>query len=126
MKRRVVGFTLIEVIVVAMIIGVLAVLAIPQYFVTIEKFRSSEGASILTSLLAAEKRYFIESETYTGNLNALDVTIPAATLQYFNAPTVSGGDPIASISRNNGSYALSISLSGEISCAGAMCANLGY
>ncbi|MFH0839147.1 MAG: prepilin-type N-terminal cleavage/methylation domain-containing protein, partial [Candidatus Omnitrophota bacterium] len=48
------GFTLLEVLMVVIIIGVLATLAIPQYTKTVEKARAAEAYSNLGTIRKAE------------------------------------------------------------------------
>ena len=52
------GFTLIEMLVVVLIIGVLAAIAVPQYEASIEKSRVAEALVMMKSISDAEQRYF--------------------------------------------------------------------
>jgi prepilin-type N-terminal cleavage/methylation domain-containing protein len=65
------GFTLLEVLMVVIIIGILAAIALPQYVNTIEKARSAEAMGILGTLRASMDRYWYE--------HFADTTYPAAT-----------------------------------------------
>ena len=130
------AFSLSEMVVVIMIIGVLASIALPRYQVTVERVRSSEGVNILTALLGAQKRYATENGgLYTGTLSNLDVTPPPSTpANNFDDPTVSAISPLASIHRKNGpsgidDYTLQISDTGVITCfggGGGICTKMGY
>jgi prepilin-type N-terminal cleavage/methylation domain-containing protein len=64
MKNNRSGFTLIELLVVVLIIGILAAIAIPQYFAVVEKGRSVEGLSCIDVLRGAEERYYASQSTY--------------------------------------------------------------
>ena len=58
------GFTLIEIIIVVMIIGILAAIAIPMMQSNTNKAKISEAIASLGSIRSAERLYFIESNRY--------------------------------------------------------------
>ena len=72
------GFTLLEVLMVVIIIGVLATLAIPQYTKTVEKARASEAFSNAGTLRKAEWIFYNEQnpQTFTTAVGSLDIENP--------------------------------------------------
>lgn len=70
------GFTLIELIVVIIILGVLAGIGITQYTKVVEKSHFAEASTILGSLRSLEIAYNLEYGTYAA-VATLDPTIPA-------------------------------------------------
>jgi len=71
MKR---GFTLIELIVVIIIVGILAALGISQYTKTVEKARGAEAKMILGQMRTLAYQYRLENGTING-LIAADVNV---------------------------------------------------
>ena len=67
------GFTLIELLVVVLIIGILAAIALPQYFKAVEKSKASEALSVLGSIAGAQQRYFLVNDTYAENFTGIDL-----------------------------------------------------
>jgi len=81
------GFTLLEVLIVVIIIGILASIAMPQYLTTLEKARSAEALSSLGSLRSSIDRYWYDqvalTSTYTAaTMTKLDITVDATKWTY--------------------------------------------
>ena len=81
-EQRRSGFTLIELLVVVLIIGILAAVAVPQYFRVVEKGRVAEATAYAGDIRGAQERVALRAGTYSNDANVLDVSIPA--LKYFN------------------------------------------
>lgn len=60
--RNLKGFTLIEMIVVVAIIGVLASIALPTYYTTVERARGAEARGVLLHCYGAYQRMVIEKQ----------------------------------------------------------------
>jgi type IV pilus assembly protein PilE len=60
------GFTLIEVMIVLIVIGILAALAYPSYSAQIVKSRRSDAKQALVELAQKLERYYTETGTYVG------------------------------------------------------------
>jgi type IV pilus assembly protein PilA len=68
--RKTAGFTLIELLVVVLIIGILAAIAVPQYFKVVEKGKASEAFSYLGGIKAAQERYLAKQGQYVISVSA--------------------------------------------------------
>jgi len=58
------GFTLIELIVVVIIVGILATFAVPQYLKATERAKGAKAKNALSLISQAEKLYRAENDTY--------------------------------------------------------------
>lgn len=73
------GFTLIELLVVVLILGILAAMAMPQYFKAVERSRMSEAVSLLGSIASAQQRKYLQIGKYAAAFTGLDVAPAGAT-----------------------------------------------
>jgi type IV pilus assembly protein PilA len=71
------GFTLVELAVVIVIIGVLAAFGVPKFLTSVERSKASEAFSYLSAIRDAEERYLAQQGVYATDPTTLDVSIPA-------------------------------------------------
>ena len=73
------GFTLIELLVVVLIIGILAAMALPQYFKAVERTRMVEAVTLMDSVAKAQRRKLMQTNRYAATFEGLDVSPKGAT-----------------------------------------------
>lgn len=83
------GFTLVELAVVVVIIGVLAAFAVPRFMASVERSKAAEAFNYLSSVQAAQERYHARQGTYASDLKDLDIKMTAP--KYFTVGAISAG-----------------------------------
>jgi type IV pilus assembly protein PilA len=83
------GFTLIELAVVVIIIGVLAAFAVPRFRNAVERSKAGESFNYLATTRAAQERYHARMGTYSDDMSKLDIKLSTPT--YFSIGTIEAG-----------------------------------
>ena len=81
------AFTLLELLVVVLIIGILAAIALPQYKLAVEKSRMTEAVTILKSISLAQDRFYMIHNRYANayEIEKLDIEIPGKIFEHHGA-----------------------------------------
>jgi len=67
------GFTLIELMVVVLILGILTIVGVPMFIRSVEESRSSEATTNLGAYAYAQERHHVQFGSYTNDPSQLDM-----------------------------------------------------
>lgn len=105
------GFTLVELLITIIIVGVLVSLATPIYRQNIRRATATEGHALVGSIRTAERVYFAEHNEYTPNWADINGNVDISNNKYFTTePTLT-----ASGSGNGATFTATIIGSGDAS-----------
>lgn len=127
-KSNIKAFTLIEMLIVVLIIGILTAVALPIYRKSVEKSKAATVLDVLGSVATAEQSFFMASGRYTMDYEELEKSFPdkdgnyaedkEMALKHFKV-TLNGterGKGLVKAERNDGSYTLGKYYEGAAVC----------
>ncbi len=85
-NNRLQGFTMTELMIVILIVGILAGVAYPGYQNSVSKSRRADTQGALVGFAGAMERYFSQNNTYVGAANGGAPNPPIATVYPSQAP----------------------------------------
>jgi type IV pilus assembly protein PilE len=86
-RRAESGFTLIELMIVVVVLGLLAAVAMPSFLESVRKSRRADAFTALSAVQQAQERWRSNNAAYTAELTAA----PTATPPGLGLPATSGG-----------------------------------
>ena len=92
--RHAKGFTLIELMIVVAIVGIISMIAIPQYQQYVIRSNRAAAQAFMMDVANREKQYLLDARSYAGTLAALTMTAPPDVARNYTI-TISapGGTP---------------------------------
>ena len=108
------GFSLIELLVVIMILGILMAIAIPRFLGAKNQGNDSQPQAALRAGLSAERTYYVDYQTYTTSATALRGIEP--NVVWTTTDAKQGGVMVAMNGTGNGVVLVSTSASGNQFC----------
>lgn len=106
-RRAGCGFTLMELMIAVVIVGVLAAIALPSYFAYVQRGNRAQAKQFMGDLANREEQYLLDQRSYTATVGA-------------------GGLATTSPSETAGYYTFGIAVSPNNDCLGAALPPLGY
>jgi type IV pilus assembly protein PilE len=74
MRKRMHGFTLMELMIVVVVIGILASIAVPSYRQYVLRTNRTDATTMLLRIQAAQEKFFLQNNQYASDAAALGVT----------------------------------------------------
>jgi type IV pilus assembly protein PilE len=89
------GFTLIEVMIVVVIVGILAAIGVASYQGATIKSNRAAAQAYLLSVSQAQQQYLLDSRSYTATLADLNVPTPTSVSQFYTITIATTAGPPA-------------------------------
>lgn len=107
------GFTLVELSIIIIVIGVLVAFTVPRFLDSVERSKAGEAFNYLTAVRAAQERFQVRRGTFAGDIADLD-------LQVLPPKNFTVGNPVAGEGESlEDSWSLTLTRSGAAGGYGA-------
>ncbi len=109
------GFTLVELVIVIVIVGILSVVAVPVYRGYTKKAMATEGKALLGAINTSQKVYFAEWAMFVNSGQSAVLDVNASTNKYFTTFTLTGNATgfTAGTAGSSGAAGITLSLTGS-------------
>ena len=101
------GFTLVELMVVIVIIGILAAVAIPRVMAAVNRARLTEGPTTLRSIATAQHLHYVEIGDFANSTTALGAYAPITNSNVWTFSTTGGSGVFSATAAGNAAGAAS-------------------
>jgi type IV pilus assembly protein PilE len=96
LRRANQGFTLIEMMVTVVILGILVSIAYPSYQSYLKRGRRSTAQAFLMDVAQRQQEYLLDNRSYAPDLTTLNISTPTNVSSYYQiTPTVSNTAPLS-------------------------------
>ena len=87
------GFTLIEVMIVVVVVGILMAVAIPSYREYVLRSHRSSAQAFMSTVASRQAQYLLDARSYAPSVAALGLTTPSDVAGRYNVTTTPAAGP---------------------------------